>query len=199
MNIFNFNRRQQPPVMRSYGGEENCRLEVTPLFVSDKVFALSLHQDDLNYINEVLSQPTSTAGDSDRLVDTQKNVTQTSSDRTLEQFISSLLKYGVLLASAVVLVGGVLYLLRWGAKPADYQFFHGVPAEFCSPLGVVKAVLSGSSRGIIQLGILLLIATPVARVVFSVLVFLWQKDFIYVFITSFVLAGLIYGLIGAYF
>lgn len=198
MDIFNLNRHQSP-VMRSFGGEENRRLKVAPLFGSDNVFALSLNQDDLNYINEVLSQHASTAGDSDRLVNSEKNVTQTSSDRNIEQFISSLLRYGVLLASAVVLVGGVLYLLRHGAEPADYQFFYGAPAEFCSPLGVVKAVLSGSSRGIIQLGILLLIATPVARVVFSVLVFLWQQDFIYVFITSFVLAALIYGLIGAYF
>lgn len=217
MGMFNFNR-QQSPVMHSYDGEENCRLEVSnhnnsnkqfapvyrwllaPVPGSDKVFALSLNQDGLNYVNEVLSQQhTSTAGTNDRLVDTQKNVTQISSDRKIEHFISSLLKYGVLLASAVVLVGGVLYLLRHGAEPADYQFFHGAPSEFCSPLGVVKAVLSGSSRGIIQLGILLLIATPVARVIFSVLVFLWQRDFIYVFITSFVLAGLIYGLIGAYF
>ena len=198
MGMFNFNR-QQSPDMRNSGGEENRRLEVAPLSGADYVFALSLNQDDLNYVNQVLSQPTSIVGDCDHLVDGEKNVTQTSSDRKIEQFISSLLKYGVLLASTVVLVGGILYLLRHGAEPADYQFFHGAPAEFCSPFAVVKAVLSGSSRGIIQLGILLLIATPVARVVFSVLVFLWQRDFIYVFITSFVLAGLIYGLIGAYF
>lgn len=197
MDIFNFNRQQPPHNSNDKQFAFVYRWLFVPLSGTDNVFAFSSNQDGLNYV-DVLSQHTSTAGDSDR-IDAQKNVTQTSSDRTLEQFISSLLKYGVLLASAVVLVGGVLYLLRHGVEPANYQFFHGSPAEFCSPLGVVKAVLSGSSRGIIQLGILLLIATPVARVVFSVFVFLWQRDFIYVFITSFVLAGLIYGLIGAYF
>lgn len=97
-----------------------------------------------------------------------------------------------------LLVGGVLYLMRCGTQPAEYQFFHGEPA-FRSPLGAVQAVLSGDPRGIIQVGILLLIATPVARVIFSLLVFVWLQDLIYVFVTSFVLAGLIYSLIGAYF
>src|ERR687885_1853664 len=71
----------------------------------------------------------------------------------LEQFISNLLKYDVLLASALVLMGGILYLIRHGAEPADYRFFQGTPAEFCSLGGVVTAVLSGSSRGIIQLSL----------------------------------------------
>ena len=67
MGMFNFNR-QQSPDMRNSGGEENRRLEVAPLSGADYVFALSLNQDDLNYINEVLSQHASTAVDSDRLV-----------------------------------------------------------------------------------------------------------------------------------
>jgi|ERR671933_1311626 uncharacterized membrane protein len=116
----------------------------------------------------------------------------------LEHFISNLLKYGVLLASALVLMGGILYLIRHGAEPADYRFFQGTPAEFCSLGGVVTAVLSGSSRGIIQLGLLILIATPIARVAFSFLAFLQQRDFAYIIVTLCVLVGLIYSLIGAY-
>lgn len=131
-------------------------------------------------------------------VNPAQNVTQISSDRELEQFISNLLKYGVILSSAIVLVGGILYLIRHGAEPAEYQFFQGEPSVFCSPKGVVKAVLSGSRRGIIQLGLLLLIATPVARVAFSLLTFLRQRDLSYVIVTLFVLAGLIYSFIGAY-
>lgn len=140
--------------------------------------------------------PTNAAENNDCEVEDEKNVAQISSDRSFEQFVSQILKYGVLLASTVVLVGGVLYLMRWGAQPAEYQFFHG--AEFRSPLDALQAVLSGDPRGIIQVGILLLIATPVTRVAFSLLVFLWLQDLIYVFVTSLVLAGLIYSLIGAY-
>lgn len=134
---------------------------------------------------------------SDCQEDSQQDITL-AGDRTIEQLVSHLLKFGVLLASAIVLLGGWIYLSRHGTEPAEYQFFHGEPTEFCSPWGVVQAVLSGNSLSIIQLGILLLIATPIVRVVFCLSTFIWQRDLSYIFITSFVLAGLLYSLIGAY-
>lgn len=131
-------------------------------------------------------------------VDSETNNTKSLSDRQLEQFISNLLKYGVLLASAIVLVGGILYLIRHGAEPADYRFFQGEPSVFRSPKGVVTAVLSGSSSGIIQLGLLILVATPIARVAISFLAFLRQRDMVYVLVTLCVLAALIYSILGTY-
>lgn len=118
--------------------------------------------------------------------------------KSLDAPISKLLRYGVFLASTLVLIGGVLYLLRHGAEPADYQLFQGEPSVFCSPTGVVGAVLSGSYRGIIQLGLLLLIATPIVRVIFSLLAFIHQRDFTYIVVTLVVLSGLISSLVGAY-
>ena len=135
----------------------------------------------------------------DRQVEDKTNPAQPSTEEQRVQLLSKLLKYGVLLASFVVLVGGILYLIRHGGEPANYGFFQGEPSEFRSPSGVVTAVLSGSRRGIIQLGLLILIATPIARVAISFLTFLRQRDFTYVIITLFVLSGLLYSLIGAYF
>ena len=89
-------------------------------------------------------------------------------------------------------------MIRHGGEPADYQIFQGEPAEFCSPVGVVRAVLSGSRRGLIQFGLLLLIATPIVRVVVSLLAFCWRRDFLYAIVTLLVLAGLIYSTLGAY-
>lgn len=180
--------------MPNSSSEEDCGTELSESLL--QVVALSVQQK-APLVNEKLA-PTNAAGNNDCEVEGEKNVAQISSDHSFEQFVSQILKYGVLLASTVVLVGGVLYLMQWGAQPAEYQFFHGEPT-FCSPLGALQAVLSGDPRGIIQVGILLLIATPVARVTFSLLVFLWLQDLIYVFVTSFVLAELIYSLIGAYF
>lgn len=128
-----------------------------------------------------------------------KNVTKTSSEQQLEYLLSNLLKYGVLIASAVVLSGGILYLIHHGAEPARYQFFRGEPLQFRSPVGVVQAVLSGSDGGIIQLGLLLLIATPILRVVISLFTFLIKREFIYVIVTLLVLASLTYSLLGAYY
>ncbi|HXU49289.1 MAG TPA: DUF1634 domain-containing protein, partial [Candidatus Binatia bacterium] len=53
-----------------------------------------------------------------------------------------------------------------------------------------------TGRGLIQLGLLLLIATPVARVIFSVFAFLYERDWKYVFFTLIVLGLLIFSLFG---
>lgn len=98
-----------------------------------------------------------------------------------------------------VFIGGIFYLIRYGAEPAEYQFFQATASEYHSLMGVLKAVASGSSRGIIQLGLLLLVATPVLRVIISFLNFLVQREFIYAIITSLVLASLSYSLICAYY
>jgi uncharacterized membrane protein len=132
-------------------------------------------------------------------IDINYNFTKTQKEQHLEYLLSNLLKYGVLIASAVIFLGGILYLIRHGAEPAEYRFFQETPFEFRSPVGVVNAVLSDSSSGIIQLGLLLLIATPILRVIISFLTFLVQREFIYVIITSLVLASLTYSLIGAYY
>ena len=131
--------------------------------------------------------------------DLEKDATKLSDDQQLGQLISNLLKYGVLIASTIVLLGGILYLIHHGAEPADYQFFHGAASEFRSPTKVFTAVSSGSRRGIIQLGLLVLIATPITRVAVSLLAFIKLRDFTYIAITLLVLAGLIYSVIGAYF
>lgn len=120
------------------------------------------------------------------------------SKQQVEQIIANLLRFGVLLATAVVLLGGILYLIRYGASPANYHFFRGEPADLRSAQGVTRAVLSGRRRGLIQLGLLLLIATPVVRVAFSLLIFVRQRDFIYIVVTLIVLTGLIYSLLGGY-
>lgn len=117
-------------------------------------------------------------------------------DEQVEQIMGNLLRVGVLLAAAVVLAGGILYLSRYGNLFPEYRVFHGEPAEFRSVSGVVEAALALRSRGLIQLGLLLLIATPVARVVLSVFAFALQRDYTYVVVTLIVLAVLLYSLAG---
>lgn len=129
----------------------------------------------------------------------EKHEIQTPTQQQLELLLSNLLKYGVFISSAIVLIGGILYLIRHGTEPVNYQVFQGEPAAFCSPIGVVGAVLSGSRRGLIQLGLLVLIATPIIRVLLSLLTFLRMRDFIYAIVSFLVLSSLLYSLIGAYY
>jgi uncharacterized membrane protein len=117
----------------------------------------------------------------------------------LERWIGNLLKSGVILSSSLVVAGGILYLIRHGFEPVNYRVFQGEPAEFRSPVGVIQAILSGRRRGIIQLGLLVLIATPILRVAFSCMMFIRQRDWIYTVLTWLVLFGLIYSFVGAYY
>jgi uncharacterized membrane protein len=112
-------------------------------------------------------------------------------DEKMEQFLGNLLRAGVVLAAIVVLAGGLLYLVRHGSEKPDYRVFRGEPADLRSPSGIVVDAGKLKSRGIIQLGLLLLIATPVARVLFSAVGFARQRDWIYVGLTLVVLAGLV--------
>ncbi|MBW4631031.1 MAG: DUF1634 domain-containing protein [Iphinoe sp. HA4291-MV1] len=147
-------------------------------------------------------QPANANSDIDTLseVNTETPQSQILQDEYfLENLLSNLLKYGVFIASTIVLLGGILYLIRHGAEPAEYHFFHGESSEFCSPTSVVTAALSGSRRGIIQLGLLLLVATPILRVLVSLLVFAKQRNWNYVMITTLVMTALVCSFVRAYF
>ena len=117
-------------------------------------------------------------------------------DQKVEQTIGNLLRGGVILAAIEVGIGGVLYLFRYGSAFPDYRVFRGEPMELRSVSGIIWASLSLHSRELIQLGLLFLMATPVARVVFSLFAFARQGDRMYVVVTSIVLVLLIYSLFG---
>lgn len=119
---------------------------------------------------------------------------QRMSDQRLEQIVSHLLRTGVLLAGAVVMFGGVLFLVRHGHEQVAYSHFAGVPAVYRRLDAIVEGVRRGQTRSVIQLGLLLLIATPVARVILCLVGFAMGRDMTYVVISSIVLAVLVLSL-----
>ena len=114
----------------------------------------------------------------------------------MDEIIGQLLRTGVIVAAAIVLLGGTVYLIRHHVPVMSYQIFQGEPEELRSISGIVHEALHFSGRGLIQFGLLILIATPVARVVFSLLAFLYERDWTYVVVTAMVLALLLYSLLG---
>lgn len=122
---------------------------------------------------------------------------QSWNDQRIEVIIGTLLRTGVILAATVVLFGGALYLARHGHEVPNYATFHGEPESLKSVSDIVHDALAGSARAIIQLGLLLLIATPVARVVFSAVAFAIERDYMYVVITLIVLGVLLYSLLAS--
>jgi uncharacterized membrane protein len=117
-------------------------------------------------------------------------------DQRLDELLGNLLRAGVLIAAAVVLAGGVLHLVQHGREEVPpYTQSRKQPEYLRSLTGIVTDAFTGDSRGIIQLGILLLIGTPIARVVFSVFAFFQQRDHLYVVVTIIVLVILLYSLL----
>jgi uncharacterized membrane protein len=123
------------------------------------------------------------------------NVADAFDDQRIEMLLGELLRYGVLLSAAVVAIGGAAYLYRHGDEVASYrQFGDGTPTKLRSPKLVVIDAMHGGGRALVQLGLLLLIATPVARVAFSAVAFARQRDWTYVAMTLFVLVVLLFSL-----
>ena len=116
-------------------------------------------------------------------------------DEQVEQVVGNLLRLGVVVSALVVFAGGVLFLVRHGQEPVeDRTEFRGEPEDLRKPGRIVRAAATGKGRALIQFGLLLLIATPVARVVFSAFAFLRERDHTYVIITLVVLVVLLYSL-----
>ena len=117
------------------------------------------------------------------------------SDHAVEQLVGRLLQIGVATSAIVTAIGGLMLLARHGHDVPVYTPFRGEPEDIRSLPGIVHGTLAGDARAIIQLGLVLLIATPILRVAFTWVAFALQRDRMYVAITSIVLAVLLYGLL----
>lgn len=123
--------------------------------------------------------------------------------RDVERWIGKLLRYGVVLSCTVTLVGGILYLMQHYTVVPDYspipsgEAFPGAADYLRELSGILPRLLEGDGAAIIQLGVIVLIATPVIRVAFSALAFLIERDYMYVVITlivlSIILGNMVFG------
>jgi uncharacterized membrane protein len=108
-------------------------------------------------------------------------------DDRIERLLARLLQAGVLVSTLLVLAGGIVFLLHHGGTLPQYSHFTGEPAELSSVAGIVRSAFRGDGPGLIQLGLLVLVATPVLRVAGSLLAFVALRDRTYVVLTSVVL------------
>ena len=118
-------------------------------------------------------------------------------DQDIEQLIGLQLRYGVIIASLVVLTGGLVYLHQYGSlgMPAYHQFI-GTKAGFTTASQIGIGLKTGNAKSIIQLGVLLLIATPILRIAFSLVGFILEKDKMYIAITLIVLTVMLFSIFG---
>lgn len=112
--------------------------------------------------------------------------------------ISNLLKYGVVI-SAILVAFGVLVLFLKTPQSFPTTVAQLVASNYGKPTlnlsQLLGEVASANPIFVIQLGLIVLLATPVARVAASVIMFAAEKDRLYVVITLFVLVVLLIGLL----
>jgi uncharacterized membrane protein len=138
--------------------------------------------------------------------DTEQAATVRSAEGTLpgqhpmELWISYVLRGGVLIAGAIILVGLILYVIQ-GPASSEPQSLHALTQgggySLDTSLGtILRGVRHGHPSAIIQLGVLALILTPITRVAMTMVLFLLQRDRVFTLITGAVLALLLVGLVG---
>jgi uncharacterized membrane protein len=117
------------------------------------------------------------------------------SDRAVELAMSNVLRLGVALAALLVAAGGVANLVQRWQGATHFGAFPGA-VSFTTPRAIVRGARALDPAAIIALGLIVLVLTPVARVVFALLAFAEQRDRLYVIFSLIVLSVLFIGLTG---
>nr|UVT38131.1 hypothetical protein CEMC19_00014 [uncultured bacterium] len=109
-------------------------------------------------------------------------------DVDLNRSVGNLLRMGVILSVATSLIGFVKLFIEGFTMPEKYSsLVVGTSSEKVWG-NFWDSLCKGEGTAIIQLGILLLIFTPLMRIVFALIGYLKEKDYVYVVISSIVLA-----------
>jgi len=108
-------------------------------------------------------------------------------NKKMQQLIGSTLRIGVMTACCIAILGGAYYLISHGSEPMpDYYKFHGEPTSLTSLSGIFGGLIHLKAANLIQLGVLVLMLTPITRIILSLFDFAHQRDWLYVAITTIV-------------
>jgi uncharacterized membrane protein len=118
-------------------------------------------------------------------------------NKKMQQLIGTTLRVGVMTACCIAILSGTYYLIRHGAEPVpDYMKFHGEPVPLTTLSGIFSGLLHFQARNWIQLGVLVLMLTPITRIILSLIDFAHEKDWLYVTITAIVFLVILSNSIG---
>lgn len=123
-----------------------------------------------------------------------KNIT----DKDIQGLIGNLLRTGVYISMFIVVLGGIIYLTEHAGEKIDYAVFDFNKVSLKTVEGIFAEVLTFKGAAVVQFGLLMLIFTPIARVLMAVISFLIEKDYLYVAIGLLVLAIIMASLSGGF-
>lgn len=115
----------------------------------------------------------------------------------MQQLIGNALRIGVTTACIIALVSGIYYLIAHGAEPVpNYKVFTHEPQSYTTFGGIISGVLQFQAKNWIQLGVIVLMLTPIVRIILSLIDFARERDWLYVSITAIVFLIIIANSVG---
>ncbi len=109
-------------------------------------------------------------------------------DTDLQAIIGNVLRYGVLLALSVALIGGIILLFTQSGETVDFATFTEKHDNIYIVFdNIIRGVAQGDGEAIIFLGVLLLFLTPALRLILSLISFFLERDWLYIIITLIVI------------
>ncbi len=119
-------------------------------------------------------------------------------DKDIQQLLGNLLRSGVYISMSIVLLGAIVYLYNHGSERVDYAEFDMAKVNLKAVSTILVELKNFQGAAIIQFGILLLVFTPIARVLMSAVSFFMERDYLYVFICLLVLGIIITSVSGGF-
>jgi len=119
-------------------------------------------------------------------------------DKDIQSLVGNLLRMGVYISMGIVILGGIIYLFDHGAEKIDYAVFDINKVSLKTVAAIFAEVITFKGVAIVQFGLLMLIFTPIARVLMAVISFFIEKDYLYVLIGLIVLAIIMVSLSGGF-
>jgi len=109
-------------------------------------------------------------------------------DIDLNRSVGNLLRLGVILSVITSLIGFIKLFMEGFQMPRKYKLLDMGTSSEKVWSHFWETLCKGDGMAIIQLGILMLIFTPLMRIIFALIGYLKEKDYVYVVISSIVLA-----------
>lgn len=127
-------------------------------------------------------------------IEARKQGNEVWSDRKVDLYISWILRTGVIAASVLTAIGGIIYLQSYGQELPHLHQFHR-QQSLRSIGAIVDSAAHWHGEAIIQLGVLILLFTPIMRVAFACYAFLRQRDAIFTAVSGIVLSLLLFSVL----
>ena len=124
--------------------------------------------------------------------------TKNINDKDIQSLVGNLLRTGVYISMGIVVFGGIIYLYEHGTEKTDYANFNFDKVSLKTVEAIFANVLTFKGAAVVQFGLLMLIFTPIARVLMAIVSFFLEKDYLYVVIGLIVLAIIMASLSGGF-